>query len=145
MILDPFCGTGGLLVETGLLGHKTIGFDLNEKMLRMAKINMDYYKIKDYKLKKQDSTKKFEEKFDAIVTDLPYGLSIKIESKELQKLYKDFIENICKIIKKQRIVLITPDFIKIEKLLKNKFKIEEKISYFIHRSLTRKIYVLKKS
>lgn len=145
IILDPFCGTGGILVEAGLMRHKLLGFDLSEKMLKIAEKNLRHYKVRGFKLKKQDSTKEFKEKFDAVVTDPPYGRNTRIEIKELEKLYKNFLNNLYGLIKRQKIILITPDFLNIKKLIKNKFKIQEKISYYIHKSLTRNIYILAKS
>lgn len=48
-ILDPFCGTGVLLQEAGLLGHAVYGTDLSEKMIRYSRDNLnwlqDTYKI----------------------------------------------------------------------------------------------------
>ena len=32
-LLDPFCGTGGILIEAGLIGAKVIGSDIEEKMI----------------------------------------------------------------------------------------------------------------
>ena len=34
LLLDPFCGTGGMLVEAGLIGCRVIGFDAKPHMLR---------------------------------------------------------------------------------------------------------------
>ena len=34
LVLDPFCGTGGMLVEAGLIGCRVVGFDAKPHMLR---------------------------------------------------------------------------------------------------------------
>ena len=39
-ICDPFCGSAGILIEAGLMGMKTIGVDVSEKMLQMAEKNL---------------------------------------------------------------------------------------------------------
>ena len=41
-ILDPFCGTGVLLQEAMLLGYGAYGTDLNEKMVRYSRDNLNW-------------------------------------------------------------------------------------------------------
>mgnify|MGYP002171746373 CR=1 FL=1 len=40
--MDPFCGTGGILIEAGLIGCKVAGSDVNWKMKNGSAINLDY-------------------------------------------------------------------------------------------------------
>jgi len=141
-ILDPFCGVGSILVEAGLMGHEVIGYDLDPKMLMMVESNLKHYKIKKYLLNKQDSTKIKKKEFDAIVTDVPYDRLVAV--KEIGKLYDAFFENIAHLIIKEKMILIVPNKFKISRL-KKWFNIEKEISYIVHRSLTRKILILKKT
>ena len=41
-LLDPFCGTGGILLEAGLLGAKIIGNDIEEHMIKGCKKTFDH-------------------------------------------------------------------------------------------------------
>lgn len=41
-VLDPFCGTGVVLQEALLMGHRTYGSDAAEKMIDYTKINIDW-------------------------------------------------------------------------------------------------------
>jgi tRNA (guanine10-N2)-dimethyltransferase len=41
-VLDPFCGTGVILQEAGLMGHAVYGTDLSEKMIRYSHENLDW-------------------------------------------------------------------------------------------------------
>jgi len=41
-ILDPFCGTGVVLQEAALLGHKVTGTDLNPAMVTATQNNLDW-------------------------------------------------------------------------------------------------------
>lgn len=41
-ILDPFCGTGVILQEAGLLGFSVYGTDLAEKMVRYSRDNLNW-------------------------------------------------------------------------------------------------------
>jgi tRNA (guanine10-N2)-dimethyltransferase len=42
-IVDPMCGTGGILVEAGLVGSNTVGLDAQTKMVRGARTNLTRY------------------------------------------------------------------------------------------------------
>jgi tRNA (guanine10-N2)-dimethyltransferase len=160
-IMDPFCGMGGILIEAGLIGLKPIGYDLYKIMLEKAKTNLDYYKIKNYKLINEDALK-IKNKYNYIVTDIPYGLntsiwirkgnknkkiSLKQTNKKqrienLEDFYLKFLKNLKKTTKKKAVVIF-PHYVNYKKLIKkSKFKIEKEFSQFIHRSLTRKIVVL---
>jgi tRNA (guanine10-N2)-dimethyltransferase len=138
-ILDPFCGSGGILIEAGLLGLKIKGYDLDRIMLNRAKINLEYYKINNYILKIGDATK-IKEKAEAIVTDLPYGRNSKI--KDVEKTYLYFLKNSEKITKKM--VVVFPSFVDYKKLVeKTKWKIKKEFDHYLHKSLSKKILVLK--
>jgi len=155
-ILDPFCGSGGFLIEAGLMGINSIGFDLDGKMLERTKTNLSFYKIKEdkYKLFKKDATDidsynsynlRLNVEFDAIISDLPYGRASKLHNKEVLDLYQSFFKTIKEIKqvknKKLRVLLILPDFVD-EKIISKHFSIYLKYNYYIHRSLSRVVYVL---
>ncbi len=160
-IMDSFCGAGGILIEAGLIKLKAVGYDLYDVMLKKAKVNLDYYKIKNYKLIKEDALK-IKKKYDYVVTDIPYGLNTSIWVKEkgrnkkivlkqndkkqkirnLEGFYLIFLKNLKKILRK-RAVIIFPHYVNYRKLIRNAgFKIEKEFSQFIHGSLTRRILVI---
>ncbi len=112
---DPFCGVGGILIEAGLMNFKVIGYDIMENQLEKAKINLDFYKIKNYQLKKQDSTK-IKHKIDYLATDLPYGRGS--TAKDLPNLYQNFLNNLKKVLQ-TRAVIVFPQFVDYKKMLKN--------------------------
>jgi len=84
-VLDPFCGSGGILVEAGLSHCKPVGFDIDNIMLKRARINLDHYNITDYTLALQDATKT-KKKFNYIITELPFGKNSKVSIKDLSLL-----------------------------------------------------------
>jgi len=134
-LLDPFVGTGGILIEAGLIDCKLIGSDVSKEMLEKCKLNLKVFKLKA-KLIQEDATK-IKIKVDAIATDLPYGKASPIKNKNL---YKNFLNNAYKILKsKQYLVIITPNI-----KVKSKFKTIKTINYYVHKSLTRKIIILQK-
>ncbi|MFH1456263.1 MAG: DNA methyltransferase [archaeon] len=135
---DPFCGTGAILIEAKLMKTQIIGSDIEDRMLDAAKTNLKYFKLKA-KIKKQDATTA-KEKFNVIVTDLPYGRKTKL-TKEKTQLYNDFLNNVYKQTKKgKRVVIVMPNNVNI----KSKFKTVKTIRHYAHKTLTRKIIVLEK-
>lgn len=76
-LLDPFCGTGGILIEASLIGAKVVGSDVQEKMVEGTRKNLKFFKISNYDLFCSDisNVKNYVNKVDAIATDLPYGRS----------------------------------------------------------------------
>ncbi len=132
VILDPFCGSGGILIEASLIGMKPVGFDIDKIQIKRAKINLKHYKVKA-KLEQKDALT-IKKKYKYIVTDLPYGRSTKV--KDVNKLLKDFLNNI----KAETIVIGLPNFIK---LPKSKYKIKQHFTQYLHKSLSKYIFVLK--
>lgn len=141
ILLDPFCGSGGILIEAGLMGMKPVGFDIDENMLARAKVNLDYFNIKGYELKQNDAAR-FRKKIDYAVTDLPYGLNSKAE--ELNNLYTGFLNNLHKRLRKKAAVSF-PDFIDYRHIVESSgFRIEKDYDYYLHKSLSKKIILIKK-
>lgn len=54
-LLDPFCGTGVVLQEAGLMGFDVYGTDLSDKMIDFTNVNLDWLKEK-YNLKFKTKT-----------------------------------------------------------------------------------------
>lgn len=139
-ILDPFCGTGGILIESSLLNFKTIGYDLSQEMLNRAKINIEHFNLKNITLTLKDSTTELE-KVDAIITDPPYGRASTLFKKDTYQMYSEFLKQAEKSTKKA--VIIFPSTIQFKKILKlTNFKIIKIIKVKVHRSLTRNITIL---
>jgi len=140
-IADPFCGTGGILIEAGFMGMKTRGTDISKFMLKLADLNLTRNKVKYWHLSEGDARSE-RIKCDCVVSDLPYGRNSKITG-SLEKLYLDFLLNIKKW-KIKKAVVSFPDFTDYKKIIKSAgFKIENEFSRYIHKSLTKKILVLK--
>jgi len=146
LLFDPFCGTGGILVEAGLMGLKVIGGDMQRKILLGAKMNLDYYNI-GYSLMFEDACRLAlrDECMDAVVTDPPYGRSAAIKAGSLEEMLGKSLEEVYRVLKNgKRAVFISER--PIEKLAEEAgFKILEKHLQRVHKSLTRRILVIEKS
>jgi tRNA (guanine10-N2)-dimethyltransferase len=146
-LLDPFCGTGSVLIEASVLGLKPIGSDIERKMVWFSKLNTEHFNVKA-ELKQLDATK-LETEFkpnsiEAIACDPPYGKSSTLAGKKMEELYPKFIESAHKILKKnKRLVMIRPHFLKL-KINKTQWKKLGEFDWYVHGGLTRKILVLQK-
>lgn len=144
MVLDPFCGTGSILIEAGVLGLKPIGSDIDRKMVWFSKLNTQHFEVKA-ELKQLDAAH-LETEFssvEAIACDPPYGRSSTLAGRKLKELYPKFLDSATKVLKKGgRLVMIRPHFLKL-RVSKNWKKLGE-FDWYVHGGLTRKILVLEK-
>ena len=141
ILVDPFCGTGGILIEAADMNLNIIGIDLKEKMVEYSTGNLKHFGFKG-KMIESDFEKINDIKFNSIVCDPPYGIASTTGGEEISSLIKRFIRSIeNKMIKGQRLVIALND----TKLLKKqKLKIIYQFKWYIHKSLTRNIMVLEK-
>jgi len=131
--LNVFSGSSTLLIEAGQCNSnlkKLIGFDNNKKHLSLSVQNIKKAGlIKRVQLKEANIFDKPDlGKFDAIASDLPFGMLIS-KNEDLEKLYKAFVEycedalNIG-----GRLVVYTSEHEIIESLLhKSQFKIVQSL------------------
>jgi len=142
-LLDPFCGTGGILLEAGLIGAKIIGSDIEDKMTEGCKKTLNFYKIKNYDLHCSDigDIGSYIDKVDAIVTDLPYGKSTTTRGEKIDNLYLRAFESMSKLLKKGRKAVVgisNKDYLSIGKKY---FSLVEEHDFKVHRSLNRNFAV----
>ncbi|MCI4336328.1 MAG: methyltransferase domain-containing protein [Thermoplasmata archaeon] len=74
-VVDPFVGTGALLVEAALLGAKVTGIDRDPEMVRGAIRNFGHLRLEFERVEVADAetAPSGATPWDAVVTDPPYG------------------------------------------------------------------------
>lgn len=136
-LFDPFCGSGGILLEAELMNISSVGIDNDPEMITRAKINLDSFGKKP--LLELGDARTTTKKTEAIITDLPYGKNTK--SLELVSVYEEFLinaETLTKII-----VMGIPDSVKIQSIIKKtQWQIKEEFIWPHHKTLNKKIYIL---
>lgn len=142
---DPFCGTGGILIESLHNNLTFIAGDIDSDMMESAKINVAD-DIKKYpKMAKQKMT--FElvsalettQTSDAILSDVPYGKNTKSVG-DIDTLYTKFLDHAYKQNLTEQIIFCVPDKSKLATLAQNHgWKLVKEITEFVHKSLTRHI------
>ena len=131
-ILDPFCGTGSILIEGGLMGMHIQGSDIDERMIETSRIN-----LKKFGMSAVLEVKDVEEingEYDAIVTDPPYGRSSSTRGEEIYRLYKRAFRKFSEVT--DNVVIVLPDKKSID-IGKEYFTLIEEYPIRVHKSLTR--------
>lgn len=115
-LLDPFCGSGTILVEAALMGAAAQGGDLDAAAveyacanLREAGLNVPAQRWDARTLPLADSS------IDRIASNLPWGRQVQVES-ELESLYHDALTEMYRVlIPRGRLVILTgmPQFVKL--------------------------------
>jgi tRNA (guanine10-N2)-dimethyltransferase len=132
-LLDPFCGTGTILLQANSMGIKAIGIDYDDIMCKITRKNLQ---ANGFSSKIINSTyhemQNIRNKVDAIVTDLPYGISSR-SSISPKNLIKDFVSMVPK---RKKLVLVYKKGLDVQAMEKAK-----KYEIYRHKSLTRVIAV----
>ena len=141
-ILDPFAGTGGILIEAGLLKCRIFGIDIDKKMVEGTITNLKHYGISNSMIKEGDAfdaRQMFGESFDAIVTDFPYGRNTK--DADVRNIAERFLEYAPTIVKKGKYIVAASNFSDLT--IPDSLKLKNLFEIYIHKSMSKWIYVLK--
>ena len=141
-IVDPFCGTGGILIEAADMKMEAIGIDISDRMVENSIGNLKHFGFKG-KIKEGDVGILKEEKYEGIVTDPPYGISSSSNKENIESLLERTLQIFSDCLKSdQRAVIAVSN----PKLIQSKdFKVIYQFECYIHKSLTRHIIVLEKT
>ncbi len=89
-LLDPFCGTGGILIEAASIGVRAVGSDISPEMVEGCKSNLRHFGLDWDELTEAD-VGVIDEMFDdikAVATDPPYGRSASTRKEPIDDLYE---------------------------------------------------------
>ncbi len=138
-VLDPMCGTGGMLVEAGLLGARVIGADAQAKMVRGARENLTHYGV-GFDVFRGDGTRVplGDDACDAVVFDAPYGRQSKVEG-DLEPLVEGTLAE-ARRVASRGVVVADRDWG--DAAERAGWVVEERFERRVHRSLTRYVLVL---
>lgn len=139
VMLDPFCGTGGILIEAHLLGARAAGSDFDPLMVLGSRQNIP---ASDLMLADATRLPFGDHSVDAVVTDFPYGQSVCIKKSDtMDMLYGDALEEIHRVLKpEKRAVVVTHR--DISPIAAEHFTILQRHDQRVHKSLTRRVLVL---
>ncbi|WP_137291054.1 TIGR01177 family methyltransferase [Natronorubrum halophilum] len=151
-ILDPMCGTGGVLVEAGLVGADVIGTDAQAKMVGGARKNLSHFLETDdpspvgvprgaWHVGRGDATRLpiADDAVDGVVFDAPYGRQSKIETHRLEDLVSGALAEARRVA--PRAVMVA-DRSWASEARDAGWELEAAFERRVHRSLTRYVLVL---
>jgi tRNA (guanine10-N2)-dimethyltransferase len=139
-LLDPFCGTGGIVLEASMIGSEGIGSDIDRFMVSGSRTNVpgaEFVRADTGCLPFRDAS------IDAVVTDLPYGQSVTIVAGSLEGLYRDALSEVRRVLLpgKRAVVVTHRD---ISHTAASLLSIRACYAQRVHKSLTRRILVLER-
>ena len=146
-LLDPFCGTGGALIEAAYLEFKSVGLEIDRRIIWGARKNItsDSLALPRTNIILGDAKHLgfANGVFSGVVTDPPYGTAASTKGFNLPDLLLKFCNEIKPVLRsKSRVVIVVPSNLNIEKQMAKILDASYKIFFqYVHRSLTRKILV----
>ncbi|WP_436936392.1 methyltransferase domain-containing protein [Halovenus marina] len=141
-VLDPMCGTGGILVEAGLVGADIVGIDVQREMVEGTRANLDDALDGDYEVLQgtAGALPLAGDSVDAVVFDLPYGRQSKIAG-DLHQLVADTLGEVRRVAPRCVIVGDRPWTRTASEM---GWTAEAAFTRRVHKSLTRYILVLRR-
>lgn len=144
-ILDPFAGTGGIMVEALLLGYQVYGVELKRWIAEGALRNLRRYAPGVEHMVVGDARRlMFRAGFDGVVTDPPYGRSTTVPERSVQELLRSFFHGCGELLREgARICMAVPEGVWVEDLAGEAgFRLMEAHRARVHGSLVRRVVVL---
>jgi tRNA (guanine10-N2)-dimethyltransferase len=145
-VADPFCGTGGILIEAALMGLSAWGGDLDPRMVEGSRRNLESLDLAAdlEEADVGDMARAVGEGADAVVTDPPYGRSTRTLGGGTEGVLERLFAASADVLPEGgRLVVCLPS----RDLLPGDgrpFEVEAVHPMRVHKSLTRHVCVLKR-
>ena len=144
-VVDSMCGTGGLLLEAGLVGSRVVGTDAQAKMARGTRDNLRdaLGEDGDFDVCRGDVTRLplADDCADAAVFDVPYGRQSKIEGDSLAELVGDALSEAHRIAPR---AVVVADRSWAQAAVDAGWTVADHFERRVHRSLVRHVLVLER-
>jgi tRNA (guanine10-N2)-dimethyltransferase len=147
LVFDPFCGTGGMLVEAGLIGCRVLGSDVQRRMVNGAIRNINYFNVESEGVVVADARDPPFSEVDSVVTDPPYGRSTITLKRATGQIVKEVLAAAIKLLDRgQKVCIASPKTLNIAKIgTCLGYKHLESYFVYVHRTLTREIALFEKA
>ena len=143
--LDPFCGTGALLVEAALIGAEACGSDIDPVMVAGSRENLRHEALPGH-LRRIDARRLAEwgTTFDGIATDIPYGRSASTHGSDLGELFRQLLVSAGDVLRAgASAVVMAPAGLSLPE--HDRFAVLARFRERASASLTREIWLLRKT
>lgn len=143
VLLDPFAGTGSLLIEGSEAGLACVAVDRSKRMACGALANMNAFQQSWLGMIRADAFALPLTQVDGIATDIPYGRASSAGGRDAQTVADLATSSFASLLKTgRRLVVMHPDWVNLKEA--GGLRLEEEHHLYIHRKLTRAITILKK-
>jgi tRNA (guanine10-N2)-dimethyltransferase len=145
-LLDPFCGTGGILIEGALAGASVAGSDIDQRMMEGAAANMRHFGLEPGRMEACDISDiaRLFGRVDAIATDPPYGKASSTWKERPRELHRRLLHALCETLADGgRAAVVLPDVSVLSELPPG-MEMLESHPLRVHRSLVRNFVVMRK-
>ncbi len=143
LLIDPFCGTGSILIEAGMIGIRSIGLDISQRMCKGTLNNLKHFNVNNIGVINGDSVHLSLLNVSGVATDIPYGRASSTHKRKADDLTQYFMGTLKDILQKGCYACIVhPQTIGLTKF--RSFKIVQEHVIPINRTLTRIITILKR-
>ena len=146
LVLDPFCGTGSVMIEAALIGCRALGLDVKRRMTKGCLRNLRHFHIESDGVVMADARRLPLTKVDCLVTDPPYGRSATTMKSTTKQIVEEVLFSACTLLREgQRICIASPKTLSIALIgVELGYKHLESHFVYVHRTLTREIAVFEK-
>ena len=157
IILDPFCGSGGILIEAALNGNYCLGLDINRIVIRGARQNLKYFapdmrlgeiRASAFALPLRCPRACITTEIGGVSTDLPYGHSISTQGLDGMTIWDLFLNELKGfLLPGTKCCMVVPNSPAVDDFLKkiareSYYKVVDTCIQVVHESLTRRFIVL---
>ncbi|MGC8983160.1 MAG: TRM11 family SAM-dependent methyltransferase [Desulfurococcaceae archaeon] len=145
LLLDPFAGTGTVLLEAWSMGIRGLAVDVDWELVKGMRENFAFFKANVIPVI-GDSRQLSYVEVDHVATDLPYGRGASTHGVEIRGLYKEFFEKLSEYLSKKGYAsfmapLWLEEYVN-EQLDLHGFRLVGRYYDYVHSGLTRVISVV---
>jgi tRNA (guanine10-N2)-dimethyltransferase len=147
LVLDPFCGTGSVMIEAAFVGCRVLGFDVQRRMAAGTRRNLKHFGVEPEGLVIADSRKLPLTRIDHVVTDPPYGKSATTMKSTTKQIVEGVLTSAIPLLSEGQLICIaSPKTLNIARIGATlDYKHVESHFAYVHRTLTREIAVFEKT
>lgn len=141
-VLDPFCGTGGIVIEAASMGMAAAASDFDDIMVSGCRENMGHFHLELGGSAVSDIGRIGEHfhDVDAVVTDPPYGRSTHTGGEGAESIHRRALVSISEVLKEGgRACIVLPYEIDTDLLIRENVYVQK-----VHGSLSRHYHVFRK-
>jgi tRNA (guanine10-N2)-dimethyltransferase len=147
LVLDPFSGTGSVMIEAAFVGCRVLGFDVQRRMAAGTRRNLKHFGVESEGVVIADSRKLPLTRIDRVVTDPPYGKSATTMKSTTKQIVEGVLTSAIPLLSEGQLICIaSPKTLNIARIGATLgYKHVESHFAYVHRTLTREIAVFEKT